>query len=566
MRSFGQRGPGCKYPLGMESGAILDDSITASSFWDKNFDAYRGRLNGVAGAGAWAAETNTIGEWLQVDLGEKKRVTGTIIQGRYRNHDQWVTSYKLQYSVDGRRWVTCDGSKNGHPGPCGPGKCQYERGKGASDSDAYFSRLKDTVRHLRKESKVDEIARRVWSESTSDESEDVLTPRPRSLPVKTADLSPGRVDGNQARHARAYSEPPEVPRLKSAFTSGQESPATSKTSKKKSDSEQYTVRDLRASKKLVREVDQVLDGLLEPTSRARGKIAEKRGNHRSSSTSSCGSNSSASSEEDRPHRARSTRNTDRNTPVTNLLDSPIDARYVRFLPQSWKTHMSMRVEVLGCSLNGTLPLATIHSGNWDIGTFGTSHRVKAEGSGADVRASQRGFCKYPLGMESGTIPDDSITASSFWGDNLETYRGRLNGVTGGGAWAAETNTIGEWLQVDLGEKKRVTGTIIQGRNRDYPQWVTSYKLQYSVDGRRWVTCDGSKNFPGNTDRNTPVTNLLDSPIGARYVRFLPQTWKTHMSMRVEVLGCSLNGVLKEFVPLKKNRSVHLTLERALSKL
>ncbi|KAI8490971.1 hypothetical protein Bbelb_313900 [Branchiostoma belcheri] len=159
-----------------------------------------------------------------------------------------------------RRCSVCRLPVKGHPGPCGPGKCQYERGKGASDSDAYFSRLKDTVRHLRKESKVDEIARRVWSESTSDESEDVLTPRPRSLPVKTADLSPRRVDGNQARHARAYSEPPEVPRLKSAFTSGQESPATSKTSKKESDSEQYTVRDLRASKKLVREVDQVLEG------------------------------------------------------------------------------------------------------------------------------------------------------------------------------------------------------------------------------------------------------------------------------------------------------------------
>ncbi|KAI8514479.1 hypothetical protein Bbelb_070700 [Branchiostoma belcheri] len=159
-----------------------------------------------------------------------------------------------------RRCSVCRLPVKGHPGPCGPGKCQYERGKGASDSDAYFSRLKDTVRHLRKESKVDEIARRVWSESTSDESEDVLTPRPRSLPVKTADLSPRRVDGNQARHARAYSEPPEVPRLKSAFTSGQESPATSKTSKKESDSEQYTVRDLRALKKLVREVDQVLEG------------------------------------------------------------------------------------------------------------------------------------------------------------------------------------------------------------------------------------------------------------------------------------------------------------------
>ncbi|XP_019622197.1 PREDICTED: pre-mRNA-splicing factor 38B-like [Branchiostoma belcheri] len=189
-----------------------------------------------------------------------------------------------------RRCSVCRLPVKGHPGPCGPGKCQYERGKGASDSDVYFSRLKDTVRHLRKESKVDEIARRVWSESTSDESEDVLTPRPRSLPVKTADLSPRRVDGNQARHARAYRVAGDI-----------------KASKKESDSEQYTVRDLRASKKLVREVDQVLEGLLEPTSRARGKIAEKRGNHRSSSTSSCGSNSSASSEEDRPHRARSTR-------------------------------------------------------------------------------------------------------------------------------------------------------------------------------------------------------------------------------------------------------------------
>ncbi|KAI8485877.1 hypothetical protein Bbelb_364290 [Branchiostoma belcheri] len=201
-----------------------------------------------------------------------------------------------------RRCLVCRLPVKGHPGLCGPGKCHYiyKRVEGASDSDAFFSLLKDTVRHLRKESKVDEIARRVWSESTSDESEEVLTPRQRSVPVKTADLSPGRVDGNQARHARAFSEPPEVPRLKSAFTSGQESPATSKK-----ESEQYTVRDLRASKKLVREVDQVLDGLLEPTSRARGKIAVRGGNHRSSSTLPCGSNSS--SEEDRPRRARSTR-------------------------------------------------------------------------------------------------------------------------------------------------------------------------------------------------------------------------------------------------------------------
>ncbi|XP_078660004.1 uncharacterized protein LOC144904743 [Branchiostoma floridae x Branchiostoma belcheri] len=157
-------------------------------------------------------------------------------------------------------------------------------------------------------------------------------------------------------------------------------------------------------------------------------------------------------------------------------------------------------------------------------------------------------CRSPLGMESGAIPDASITASSFWTDSIgyEPYRGRLNGVAGRGAWAARTSTIGQWLQVDLGEMKTVTGAIIQGRNANHQaHWVTSYKLQYSVDGVSWTTYASSDSseqvFPGNTDRNTPVTNLLDSPKVARFVRFLPQSYDGWMSMRVEVLGCSSNG-------------------------
>ncbi|XP_078701670.1 uncharacterized protein LOC144927808 [Branchiostoma floridae x Branchiostoma belcheri] len=69
--------PVCTYPLGMESGAIPDDDITASSTWDVAHQPYRGRLNGVAGVGAWSAGNNTTGEWLQVG-----RHFGTL-----NNHD-----------------------------------------------------------------------------------------------------------------------------------------------------------------------------------------------------------------------------------------------------------------------------------------------------------------------------------------------------------------------------------------------------------------------------------------------------------------------------------------------
>ncbi|XP_066270903.1 lactadherin-like [Branchiostoma lanceolatum] len=95
-------------------------------------------------------------------------------------------------------------------------------------------------------------------------------------------------------------------------------------------------------------------------------------------------------------------------------------------------------------------------------------------------------CSDPLGMESGAIPDESITASSFLSPDGNPHFGRLNGVAGRGCWIALYSTVGQWFQVDLGEMKRVTGTIIQGRP-SYDYWVTSYKLQYSTDRITWTT-------------------------------------------------------------------------------
>ena len=87
----------------MESRAIYDLQISASSEWDFNHTAIQGRLNFQAGygkSGAWSARHNDQNKWLQADLDSSKNVTHLATQGR-NDYDQWVTSYKVEHSSDG---------------------------------------------------------------------------------------------------------------------------------------------------------------------------------------------------------------------------------------------------------------------------------------------------------------------------------------------------------------------------------------------------------------------------------------------------------------------------------
>ena len=90
----------------MESGAISDVQISASSKKDDSFAASRARLHvkksGTVGIrqGGWSPFKDDFNQWLQVDLGRLTTVTRLATQGR-DGSDEWVTKYTLQYSVDG---------------------------------------------------------------------------------------------------------------------------------------------------------------------------------------------------------------------------------------------------------------------------------------------------------------------------------------------------------------------------------------------------------------------------------------------------------------------------------
>ena len=86
---------------------------------------------------------------------------------------------------------------------------------------------------------------------------------------------------------------------------------------------------------------------------------------------------------------------------------------------------------------------------------------------------------YALGMESGDIEDDQITASSFFSDyaGYQPWKGRLNN---NGFWSTELDVPTDpWIQVDLLQQTLVTGIITQGGlSRHYEDWVTTLQIQY----------------------------------------------------------------------------------------
>ena len=86
----------------MESGAISDNQISASSQQDDNYAPQRGRLNmKISGVkqGGWVPLKTDLTPWIQVNLGRYVRVTRVATQGR-DGFEQWVTKYTLRYSVD----------------------------------------------------------------------------------------------------------------------------------------------------------------------------------------------------------------------------------------------------------------------------------------------------------------------------------------------------------------------------------------------------------------------------------------------------------------------------------
>lgn len=184
-------------------------------------------------------------------------------------------------------------------------------------------------------------------------------------------------------------------------------------------------------------------------------------------------------------------------------------------------------------------------------TITTDNAISKEGFSANYSVRQRTAlpdhqtkdfsCLEPLGMASGLIPTERISASSQYNQNWSPERSRLHYSENG--WTPADDTVREWIQVDLGFLRFVTAVGTQGaisKETKKHYFVRSYKVDLSSNGEDWVTVkEGNKQklFDGNQNPTDEVRSFLPKPTLTRYIRIRPMSWEQGICLRFEVYGC-----------------------------
>eukprot|EP00062_Callorhinchus_milii_P022615 gi/632980589/ref/XP_007907119.1/ PREDICTED: neuropilin-1 [Callorhinchus milii] len=195
--------------------------------------------------------------------------------------------------------------------------------------------------------------------------------------------------------------------------------------------------------------------------------------------------------------------------VVRQFPQTVLTRYVRVRPLTWETGVALRFELYGCKFTDRP-------------------------------------CSGMLGMVSGLISDNQVTASSTVDRYWAPEHARL--LTSRSGWALQSASRpynNEWLQIDLGVEKEVRSLIIQGaKQRENKVYMRKFKLAYSTNGSDWkmVSNPGSmkpKTFEGNSNYDTPEIRKFE-PMLTRYIRVYPERASpAGLGLRMELLGCDI---------------------------
>lgn len=132
-------------------------------------------------------------------------------------------------------------------------------------------------------------------------------------------------------------------------------------------------------------------------------------------------------------------NVDNDGTKTNLFDPPLIAHFLRVIPLVCRKACTLRMELVGCELNGKTGTGT--SASSPVHFLSPLHRLHRPG------------CSEPLGMKSRLVSNRQITGSPAfrtWGLEAFTWHphfARLDKRGKTNAWTAATSDRSQWLQV-----------------------------------------------------------------------------------------------------------------------
>lgn len=204
--------------------------------------------------------------------------------------------------------------------------------------------------------------------------------------------------------------------------------------------------------------------------------------------------------------------------------------------------------------------------NWEIsvnrgaGGAGPSNIDKTIYIFHDLKGADE--CSEEMGLRSHHLDDARMEAKTNLNSRATANRGRLMDDKFG--WCGTASLPSDYLQVDFGVVKVVSGIALQG-HETLTDHVTKFKVEYSSNGVVWKTYTESggadkelNSYNQNKLLNVRVNWFLTRLI-ARYIRFVPTARTTTTSKhcsRIELFGCAPKSTLflDHFTPSK---SVHI---------
>ncbi|XP_047225035.1 contactin-associated protein-like 4 isoform X2 [Girardinichthys multiradiatus] len=147
-------------------------------------------------------------------------------------------------------------------------------------------------------------------------------------------------------------------------------------------------------------------------------------------------------------------------------------------------------------------------------------------------------CDIPL--VSKLLPSSFRSSSQLSSSHAPGFA-KLNRRDGAGGWSPLTSDRYQWLEVDLGERTKITVVATQGRYGS-SDWLTSYQLMFSDTGHNWKQYrqeDSIGSVPGNTNADSVVQYKLQQLVVARFLRLIPLDWNPsgRIGLRLETYGC-----------------------------